>query len=401
MRSSTTANKPYDLAILISRYLPGFKHGGPITSISNLVSAIGDDYKIAVICLDRDTGMTTPYPNLESGVPQRIGKADVFYVQTKSVWSIAVSLIRLLSDLRPRVVYSNSLFEHRFSILPAILWRFGRLPASGFIVAPRGELARNALNKGHTKKKLVLNAMAKIDLYKYAAVQATSDAEVKQLSHSDIFDADRIVKLPNFVSQGEVVDIPTKSDAGFLKMVFFARITQMKNLVFALELLQDLDPDSVSLDIWGPIDDSEYFEKCQAISARLPPSMKVSFLGPLAPPRQLDILPNYDLLILPTLTENHGHAILESMAAGLPALISTGTPWRGLAELEAGQDVPLSDRLAWLEAIREFAAMDSASKLRWAHGAQRYARKTAQKINQPALFTALYNRSIELAERKA
>ena len=61
----------------------------------------------------------------------------------------------------------------------------------------------------------------------------------------------------------------------------------------------------------------------------------------------------HDLLILPTQGENHGYVIQEALLSGCPVLISDRTPWRGLAALGVGADLPLEQPerfVAWLDA---------------------------------------------------
>lgn len=46
------------------------------------------------------------------------------------------------------------------------------------------------------------------------------------------------------------------------------------------------------------------------------------------------------LFLLPSHTENFGLVIAEALAAGVPALVTDATPWRGLAQADAGWCVP-------------------------------------------------------------
>ncbi|MBL9215495.1 MAG: glycosyltransferase [Opitutaceae bacterium] len=56
------------------------------------------------------------------------------------------------------------------------------------------------------------------------------------------------------------------------------------------------------------------------------------------------------LFLLPSHSENFGLVIAEALAAGVPALVTDTTPWRGLAERQAGWCVPWSEYPAALAA---------------------------------------------------
>ncbi len=57
-----------------------------------------------------------------------------------------------------------------------------------------------------------------------------------------------------------------------------------------------------------------------------------------------------DLFLLPTHSENFGLVIAEALAAGVPAVVTDGTPWQGLEENGAGWCVAWSDYTAALNA---------------------------------------------------
>lgn len=56
-----------------------------------------------------------------------------------------------------------------------------------------------------------------------------------------------------------------------------------------------------------------------------------------------------DLFLLPSHSENFGLVIAEALAAGVPALVTDGTPWSGLAARDAGWCVPWEDYAATLK----------------------------------------------------
>ena len=59
-------NEPWIKRILIciDWYEPGFKAGGPISSVANIVSALKDDFEFYILTSAYDLGETEPYPDV-------------------------------------------------------------------------------------------------------------------------------------------------------------------------------------------------------------------------------------------------------------------------------------------------------------------------------------------------
>ena len=117
----------------------------------------------------------------------------------------------------------------------------------------------------------------------------------------------------------------------------------------------------VEFSIYGPIEDRDYWQRCQDCIQDLPSNVQVSYCGECA---RDDIEATYGAahaMILPTLTENYGHSIVESMLAGCPVIISDQTPWTSVKEYGAGWALPLEDKGAFAEAVQHVVEMDSES----------------------------------------
>jgi glycosyltransferase involved in cell wall biosynthesis len=69
----------------------------------------------------------------------------------------------------------------------------------------------------------------------------------------------------------------------------------------------------------------------------------------------------YHGLLLPTETENFGHAIVEAMQSGVVPIISDQTPWRHLREHCAGWDIDLRQPDLFREAVQQLHAMDASA----------------------------------------
>lgn len=108
---------------LTDNYLPGYKAGGPVRSLANLIDRLGDEFHFKVITRDRDFGDVETYPGIVVGSWQPVSKAEVFYLtpQSLSLWA----LLRLIWATEKDVIYLHSFFSPVFTIKPLILRLLG------------------------------------------------------------------------------------------------------------------------------------------------------------------------------------------------------------------------------------------------------------------------------------
>ena len=76
MKKNNTKPK---ILCFISHYLPGFKSGGPVKSISNLIDHLGDKFDFIIITSDRDLNDSQPYPSVKINSWTKIGRTKIFY----------------------------------------------------------------------------------------------------------------------------------------------------------------------------------------------------------------------------------------------------------------------------------------------------------------------------------
>ncbi len=85
----------------------------------------------------------------------------------------------------------------------------------------------------------------------------------------------------------------------------------------------------------------------RAAAAVLPDQGRIHFTGELDEAWKWAALAAADLFVLPSDFENFGNAIVEAMFCGVPAITTTGTPWKELPGAGAGWCVaPTADALA-------------------------------------------------------
>src|SRR5690349_18376813 len=76
---SMSSGKPVVLAFA-RYYLPGYKAGGPIRSIANLVDHLNGDIEFRIIASDRDAFDALPYSGVKADAWNPIDGALVYYV---------------------------------------------------------------------------------------------------------------------------------------------------------------------------------------------------------------------------------------------------------------------------------------------------------------------------------
>jgi glycosyltransferase involved in cell wall biosynthesis len=271
------------------------------------------------------------------------------------------------------VIWLNSFFS-RASLAVLALRRMGRL-ATPVLLAPRGEFAPSALARKRHWKTIAIPLLRRAGCLDAIQWLASSDGERQDIVRT--VGARAITCVPE-----SVAEVPDRNDPSpekaerRLRAVFASRIAPAKNLLFLLEVLAACEGD-IHLDVIGPLEDADYWARCCARIASLPTRVQVTYVGEMPHGDLQRRLRMYDLLVLPTLGENFGHVVVEAWAAGCPVLVSDRTPWRRLAALGIGWDVPL-DPAAWTAVLHEAVDLDAQ-----AHGTmRRRAREHARGVWQ-------------------
>ena len=369
-------------------YLPGYKGGGPIKTIKNLFDQAGKEVSFHLIASDRDLGDTAPYTSVECGAWNTIGNAQVFYAQPSVLgYKQIVSIIKQKDyDL----IYLNSFFSVGFSIFPLLV---AKALNQKVILGPRGEFSTGALSLKSQKKQLFIKLYKFFGLHRGTVFQASSSYEADDIrrvlgSKVDICIAEDIG------SQEFAESLPTRM-SDILKAIFVSRISPMKNLLAALNMLKAVK-EPVHYHIYGPIEDQEYWADCEAVIKSLPAHIQVEHKGELTPYQVVQTMSKYDFFFMPTKGENYGHVIAEALCAGLPILIADTTPWRNLQEQGVGWDLSLNDPDVFSTTIDQLALMPAEQHLQmreavlaWAKN--KFSQRDAVEANI-AMFRYIYDK---------
>jgi glycosyltransferase involved in cell wall biosynthesis len=301
--------------------------GGPSYSVPRLVEGLKDQQVDVRIFSDRD----------EAEQAEINGDIVDFFDRDFS----AVPILNKLHFSRglSRALMGN---EQPISLIHSHgLWRMPNIyaakaarlrNATPLVVSPRGMLGPAALTFSKRQKKLFWLLAQRSALQSSACFHATSEQECEEIRSLGFVAP--IAVIPNGVDlpSPALVDHIERDPRAPRTLLFLSRLHGKKNvegLLTAWGSLQAEYPDW-KLDIVGS-GDPKYEAKLRD-KVRATGLSRVSFHGPRYGAEKWSRFRGADLFVLPTLNENFGIAVAESLACGTPAIVSKGAPW---SELDA------------------------------------------------------------------
>jgi len=382
----------------VDYYLPGYKAGGPVRTIVNMIENLGDEFDFYIVTRDRDIKSRQPYTDVKIDAWNTVGNARVFYASPKTLSFSGVR--RLLRNTVHDTLYLNSFFSPIMTGLPLLIRRFGLYAGKFVIIAPRGEFSSGALALKSNKKKAYITIAKGLGLYQDVFWQASTTREAEDIYRALDNRADCIrvapnllpystAHLSNFVSKERVSSHGSPRKPGSLRIVFLSRISPMKNLDFLLQVLGKVS-EPVQLSIYGPLEDAEYWTRCQLLIRKMPGQTSVQYLGEVMPEQVSQVFSTHDVFIFPTLGENFGHVIFEALSSGTPVIVSDQTPWYPDAG-GAVEVLSLEQPEHWVSTIRKWSLFSgtqlAARRIAAMNYATAYVRDSkALKLNRE-LFT--------------
>ena len=218
-----------------------------------------------------------------------------------------------------------------------------------------GELDPWARNYRWYKKKPFLWIIRHF-LKNKVVFHATCPAEVQYIKQAVGQDAE-VILIPNYIL------LPAKQKATPEKyFLFVGRIHPKKGLnklIEALDLSSAFRSSGFKLKIVGDYNNSHGHE-LQSLCIKLGLEKQVQFMGKVNGPAKFKIFAGAYFSFMPSITENFGMVVVESLSQGTPAVATQGTPWEVLAEEDAGFWIP-NDVKSLAQTIDQILAMPSTT----------------------------------------
>jgi glycosyltransferase involved in cell wall biosynthesis len=351
------------LLIFIDWFYPAYKAGGPIKSVFNILPVLKDSHEIIIVTSAYDLD-GTPVDQVHDKLIQQEGY-EVIYLTKENQKSKTVKAI--VDEFMPDLIYLNSVFSISFTLLP-LFWFRAKFKT---IIAPRGMLGAGALKIKSLKKRIFLFLGKRFLFYEKLIWHASTELEAKEIR--------AIIgkKTAVFIAQDLSSQVANRSqlnaikESGGLNLVFLSRISEKKNLFFLIEMLSHHPGLNVTLDIYGPIEDTVYWKKCNALVAE---DNRIKYVGVVQPNKITEVLHHYHFSVLPTVHENYGHSIAESITSLVPVLVSKNTPWLNLASCNIGYDLELDEKV-WLNCMHKLILMNQVEYNKFMISCRAFAQK--------------------------
>lgn len=377
------------LLVLAGYYLPGVKGGGPIQSTKNLVDVLKEEYDIFILANDRDLGDDNPYSNVELNKWILIDGVNIYYTNLNTL--NYKKIVKILKSRNFQILYLNSVFSFKLSVLPMLLTKLKILEFKKVILSPRGNFSEGALSLKVWKKKIFIWISRNFNLYKSVTWHATAQSEKKDIEKYYGINND-ISIIKNLTADYEKIsyDKFIEKVKGKIKIVFLSRIHPKKNLKMALELLKTVEG-LVEFNIYGPIEDERYWRECQQLIKFLPTNITVRYKGLVNHKDVSDVFKRNHIFLFPTLGENFGHVISEAFIGGCPVIISDRTPWRNLTDFNVGWDIDLKDECKFRNVIQFYINTSNEEYKKLSMSAYEYGKRSANKDKEIEKYINLFN----------
>ena len=307
--------------------------GGTSTCTYDLLSALNKgDTGVSAEIVVTDSKFTD-VPLMGNGEPWIISVEN----DEKTAFCISANLRRVLMQTKADVFHTNGLWRYCNHITAFV----ARLRGKPYVISPHGMLYPQALTISKWKKRLLRWLFFDLDLSSAACIHVTCMEELEHVRELGFTNPIAVIGNPVHIPQ-----IPIKKErTEKVTFGYLGRLHPIKRVERIIDALSDLSIEErkqCELLIIGT--GEAYYENMLRERVRQFGLENVQFVGFVSGEKKEKILSHLSAVFVPSVSENFGMAIAESLACCTPVFASTGTPWRILKEKGCGW---------WQEASKE------------------------------------------------
>jgi len=228
------------------------------------------------------------------------------------------------------------------------------------VISPHGMLLPWARRHKAFRKTVAWRLYQARDLAGAGAVHVTSEAERDAAREAGVACSLAVipfgVELAPANREAALRSGSPGAERNLRTFLFLGRVHPVKNLATLVDAFADASPKDSRLRIVGP-DEVGHRSELERLAALRKIADRASFEDATFGEAKRRLFEESDVLILPSHSENYGAVVAEALAHGVPAIASTGTPWRVLEQERCGWWIG-PDRQSLAEALREAASRD-------------------------------------------
>ena len=335
--------------------------GGPSIAVIAMVKSLRDIGIDAEIVTTNDNGNTlldVPLNDLIAyqSVPVRFFARFSPSIHSIREFAFSTSLTTWLwQHLQDYdLIHVHAIFSYPSTIAMAI----ARIQNVPYIISPHGLLCKWSLQQSQQKKKLYLDLIERKNLHRAELIHLTAKKEQKELELLGL-DLSNLIQplgldMPNLLADArqhlhQILDIPLERPI----ILFLSRLHPKKGLDYLIPALAQLSDQNFAFVLAGN-GSPAYEDELNRLIQDNNLSDRTYKLGFVSGEKKDICLQGADLYALTSHSENFGVAVLEALASGTPALVTTGVALSDLVkEQNLGWVVDLEIK-AIASAIQEF-----------------------------------------------
>ena len=320
-------------------FAPAFRYGGPPRSILGLCRALVDagvDVEVFTTTANGNEPLT-PAPDGTSYEGVRVRYFPL-------AWPRRYWRARDLASALGRELPSADLVHVHglWNLTNASAVRRARAAGCPYVISPRGMLQPAAMRRRRALKAVAFWTVERAHLHGAAMLHATSSAEARRIAGYgppvetiangvtpapvSVDDVDRLRSIARLAPDDDVV-------------MCLGRLHPIKrlDLLAAAFAIVSRERPRARLVIAGP-DEDGYRRRIEPLFA--PVAGSTRWLGPVDAGTAWALCAASRALVQCSDSESFGMSVAEALAAGLPVVVTEGTPWSHVSDLGIGYSVP-------------------------------------------------------------